>query len=363
MKKYSEEILTKYINGEDIEYNIEELENDTDFMIAVIHKTNDKNFYNLCGEEVKKDSRFIKYMINKFNNDIEFMCNISDYYFLQEHDETDEMDIIILICEYSKSINKEKYAEYNAIREIKYISKKIELEIAKNESEDNELLSTESGMYFMVIQELYKNNPMTIKYFAKRFIKEILNEDKKFETLIHDNFKTPEELKVVGKKQYLINLINKKDRALASYAIVHISLLNPFLIDLKKIIKNWDRYLKLKEKQQYLIMLEEVHNYMENIETYGLLSEHFALYIIGKELGIEDKIKEYGEYSDELFENIKETVDLIIESNIFDMEEYMHILKVKKIILENLKGIIEIPPKSTLNAKKLKLLKTKKDTY
>ena len=48
MKKYSKELIDKYIKGEDIKnHQIEELENDKDFMIQVIKETNDKNFYNL----------------------------------------------------------------------------------------------------------------------------------------------------------------------------------------------------------------------------------------------------------------------------------------------------------------------------
>lgn len=361
MNKYSEDIINKYINGEDIDYDIEELENDFNFMIQVINKTNDKEFYNLCGEAIKTDPLFIKYMINKFNNDIEFICKISDYYFDNSQNEIDEMDIIILICEYSKHRNKRIYEEYNAIREIKYMSKLVELEIVKQE-EDIELLIDESGMGFMVIEEYYKNNPMTIKYFAKRFVKEILTEEKDFETLIHNNFKTPEEVEQIGIKKYLIDLINKKDKALASYVIVHITVLNSFLIELKQIIKNWDNYLKRIEKKQYLIMLDEVHKYMKDVDTFGLISEDVVLYIVSKELGIEDKVIEYGEYKEEYFEAYKELLDLLEQTQIIGMDEYIHILKVKKIMLETLKNVIGELPEKTLKIKKFKLLKTKKDT-
>ena len=48
MKKYSKELINKYIKGKDIKnYQIEELEDDKDFMIQVIKETNDKKIYNL----------------------------------------------------------------------------------------------------------------------------------------------------------------------------------------------------------------------------------------------------------------------------------------------------------------------------
>ena len=45
MKKYSRGLINKYINGEEIiDYNIEELEDDKDFMMQVISISNDCNF-------------------------------------------------------------------------------------------------------------------------------------------------------------------------------------------------------------------------------------------------------------------------------------------------------------------------------
>ena len=49
MLKYSASTVEDYIEGNDIEdFDIDELENDRSFMLDVIKKTKDKNFYNLC---------------------------------------------------------------------------------------------------------------------------------------------------------------------------------------------------------------------------------------------------------------------------------------------------------------------------
>ena len=81
MKKYGEKLIKDYIEGNDIEeYSIEELENDSEFMIMVINKTNDKNICNLCGDDVKKDPRFVKYLITKFNYDTNFIISINIYF-------------------------------------------------------------------------------------------------------------------------------------------------------------------------------------------------------------------------------------------------------------------------------------------
>ena len=67
MKKYSRDLVEKYINGEDIEdYSLDELENDKNFMMLVISQTTDRKMYNYCSESVKSDYEFVKYVILKF---------------------------------------------------------------------------------------------------------------------------------------------------------------------------------------------------------------------------------------------------------------------------------------------------------
>ena len=56
MKKYSRDLVEKYINGEDIEdYSLDELENDKNFMMLVISQTTDRKMYNYCSESVKSE--------------------------------------------------------------------------------------------------------------------------------------------------------------------------------------------------------------------------------------------------------------------------------------------------------------------
>ena len=77
---YSIKTIESYIKGEDIkEYTIEELENDSKFMLMVAFTTNDKNIYNLCSENVKLDYEFVKMMIKRFKNDLSFVCQIANY--------------------------------------------------------------------------------------------------------------------------------------------------------------------------------------------------------------------------------------------------------------------------------------------
>ena len=82
MNKYDNKIVNDYINGNDIDdFNIDDLENDSMFMKKVIVASNDKNFYRLCSDRVKKDYNFIKFVIYKFKEDIEFISKVADELF------------------------------------------------------------------------------------------------------------------------------------------------------------------------------------------------------------------------------------------------------------------------------------------
>ena len=64
MNKYNSKVVFDYINGNEIiDYNIDELEDDYEFMMMVINYTNDKNMYNLCSDEVKTNYEFYNKML------------------------------------------------------------------------------------------------------------------------------------------------------------------------------------------------------------------------------------------------------------------------------------------------------------
>ena len=68
MEIIDKELLKKYINGEEFEESLlDSLENNIEFMKAVVEATNDSNIYNVCSNNVRNDANFLVYMINKFD--------------------------------------------------------------------------------------------------------------------------------------------------------------------------------------------------------------------------------------------------------------------------------------------------------
>jgi len=263
---YTKELINDYINGNDIEdYSIEELENDPNFMLMVINETNDKNFYNLCSEEVKKDYNFVKYLVIKFGNDYDFVSEITGHLIENIDDEAQITELIILICEYTKKLNDERYNKYKLYRNIIYISKKVQIEQTKIEIQDEEDVLEELGMGFFFIHDFYQNSDITLKYFAERFILDLFEENNLcLQELIHNEFNSFEELEEYGIKRYLINLIYEYDKYLSEYVAVHQKTLEYFVTRIKRMKNNWNKYTLQQEKEKYEIMMEEVSKYLND---------------------------------------------------------------------------------------------------
>lgn len=92
-KTYDDKLVEDYVQGNDIDkYDVEELENDSQFMMQVIDKTNDKKMYEFCSSKVKDDYEFIKFMIYKFQNDKDFIVMLADDYLKKHNNQAEEID-------------------------------------------------------------------------------------------------------------------------------------------------------------------------------------------------------------------------------------------------------------------------------
>lgn len=169
---YSKKLVMDYINGNDIEeYSIDELENDPNFMIQVMEVTKDKNIYNLCSTNVKKDHQFIIFLINNFKNDLNFISKVADFYLDQEIDDTLAMEIYILLSKIENFDDNLKFMEYRLKAETFYIIKVAEISSLKEEKDD--YLLGKGNLAFLLIQEEYQSSSIIVNFFAEKFINDI----------------------------------------------------------------------------------------------------------------------------------------------------------------------------------------------
>ena len=334
MNKYDNKIVNDYINGNDIDdFNIDDLENDSMFMKKVIVASNDKNFYRLCSDRVKKDYNFIKFVIYKFKEDIEFISKVADEFLDCNDDLLFRNELLIIMCDL---INKdsEYYIKYDIFLDASYQRERLSIELVKADLED-EFVINEIGFGFLVILNSFRESGIVCNYYAKRFITDIFSEyDIDLEVFLHKKFQSFSSLENIGINNYIINLISIYDVNLAEYLKVHIELLNDVRNEVEKIGNNWCHYNQTQKKNRYENILETVHNYMENEGKDCLYDETELLYFIARELGIDKEVFEYDTLPQDCYDDLMCDLNFLIDKDEMNFNELKHYKNVKKLIIK-----------------------------
>ena len=302
MEKYTKEEVSKYMLGDYIE-NIDELESNPEFMANVVCM--DKKAYSLCSEEVRSNFIFVKKVIEKYKDDVEFATELYDLYNDKIEENLPE-SIESLIKSFTKIIESDQndiekiYAQLELLSQKYYlqelimskeekerefeirknlyelnilmrdITKKEELEVREQYvinvdscfdvdqyeihrfKEEGTLIDEEeiSGLGFNYIQKKYDDSEIITPYVAKRYFAKIFSKDKDgkdLEDKIHQIFRKYEDFENTHKYDLLLAIIFYHDRALAKYIEKNPELLLSLDVELNRIKNNWDKYIAKKE--------------------------------------------------------------------------------------------------------------------
>lgn len=349
MQKYKKQLIMDYIFGNEItDYNTEELENDPNFMIEVINLTSDEKMYRLCSEDLKHNYNFVVFLMNKFEKNIDFLCNVVDEYLKEPENDVYRFEIVIRICTLTEKIKDDsKSLKYKLLRNTIYLAKKLEVDMALESIDNDPNLRNELGLGYFILFDEFNYSPIVTNYLATQYIKEIFEDkDINLEKLAHKQFKKVEDIDKIGVNNYLINIINLYDQALASYVSAHIELLNDYKIKLEKIKKDWHLFAEKVEKEQIRTIIDFISSYVNANEIECGFIEEDAFQHFGKLFGIEDKIKKYDKYQlppelidDYEFESgdYEEDIDFINPSTMSFIAR-KHYEKIKDVITRILAG-------------------------
>lgn len=347
MKKYNNKLVLDYIEGNDIEgHTIEELENDTDFMIQVIETTKDKNIYHLCSDKVKNDYTFIRYMVTTFKEDIPFVCMLADSFLDKNEGNRELEDQLDLECG-ELNILMSKITANDMTTSMKYSGAsfifylKIQTAIASIKAKHKDI-NMEFG--FSILEKLY-NSSIILDYMANQYIMQIFGEDNNysFEEFIHHLAKTKNRIDPHQRNSFLISIISNYDKNLSWYVSCHPYLLDEINRELEKVYQTWDDYERNQNYEKFDWFEEKLLDYfMKNEGSIPSFDcDELMIYII-KELHLEDKLKEVQKYypdstfirfDEERFNSIKTLP--FDRNNIIDHQFYEYGLALaKKIFME-----------------------------
>ncbi len=308
-------LIFDYIQGNALK-NIEVLEDNVSFMIKVIEYSNDKRMYNLCSENVKKDFKFVKYIIQKFKKDINFISMVADNYIdlnynSEEFFNSIEISIIMEnIIGDTSDLNLYKYKMNNLnLYEDLIAQAQLSISNSKLNKDDKEFL----GLGFYQINNYFLGRNEILRYFAKKMTYQIFFEDEKltFEQLIHQNVDKYEKIEKIGVNNFLINFIGLKDINLAGYISANISLLNDVKLELEKVKKRFNTYNENIIRNKLYIFEERMLRYYRMHED-EIFSYDAIVYSLMVNFNLVDVYKKYlfdhndsNKYFDEEFLNPK----------------------------------------------------------
>ena len=314
MSKYDKKTVFNYVMGNDIDnFDIDDLENDWQFMKEVFDYTNDKKTYDLCDDILKTNIDLIKYLINKFKYDEDFILEISSNFLSKSDNKLDKLEVQIIL--------KELFGEDKIIEDFKFSNVEDTIIFYSGLRADYESVVKEMNDYkvkqdlqlgFCVFYEEYKDRQILIDFIAKNMILEIfylINEN--LVDLILSLYKDKSQVDKTISTKFILDYITNYDKALANYLKVHIDLINDIKISVDRIFKNFEYY----KKNKYKDVIEGIINYIEDYSKENkYLYDMFVRICLGKNLKNKDicgyigndltftiqKEDEFGFYEDEI---------------------------------------------------------------
>lgn len=294
-----------YINGLDIDGDLEELENDPSFMLHVLKVSKDPKMYNLCSDTVKKNYNFVLDVINYFSDiDFSFVKLVAGNYLdslklgKQESKETLEeflnrirhMEIDILVSSKKDEVNR-----FTVSRA---------LAVSKEDSVINYL--HQEGMKglelgFILIIDKYASSKIITDFFAQRFVNNIFyrNGNDNFEEFVHRNCKDPNLIFNGSYKGFILNIIAQYDSYLFYYLQGNNSLLLSLKDDLNKVLDNWDNYMTGLNKKRVEAFEDIVFDYLSVNDRYAFVSCDALVKYTAETLKIRDVFLKYDSYYDD----------------------------------------------------------------
>lgn len=324
-------LVIDYVMGNDIvDYDIEELENDYKFMKKVIIYTNDKKMYNFCSEGVKNNYDFVKFLITKFNKDVDFIVEVADNYLKNSDDEYNKTELEIIMYNLLRNSKNINLAKYSLLADARYITKRVDFETAKYEYDEETMELLQLG--FMLVVDSFSYSDIVMEYYAKRYINDILRESKiDIETLLHKNFRSCDALDKYDINKFIVELINQYDTFLGNYIFCHPNVLDELLVDINKIKKRWDIFEKQNKYRKYKILFDEIDKYFEeNAEDFSF-DEIEAIYYVSNKLGISKEIMKYADINDEHIIYLKTFFEL---TKNLEFKDLMHFKNIENIMIK-----------------------------
>lgn len=276
-------LVRDYIDGEDIEYDIEELENNPIFMLNVLKASKDPNMYGLCSKNVKNNYDFVLGIIDYFSDiDFEFVKEVAGSYLdslklgKRESNESEEefynrikhMEIDILVSSKREEVNRFTVSRVLMASKEEAIMERVRNNLASSGQ------AQEIGLGFLVIIDRYASSKIITDFFAERLLKKVFycNGNDNFEEFIHRNCSDPSIVMEKGITNFILNIVGRNDSFLLAYLQNNLSLLDNVKEDLGFVFHDWDEYMDRLNRSRTELFEDMITSYLSEDDRYASVS-------------------------------------------------------------------------------------------
>lgn len=287
-------LVDNYITGKGkiSEKRLEKLENDPDFMICAMNRSNDPKLYKLCSHDVKTNYNFIKYYINKFSNNLDAIDKAAKYFLENSQNEYINFELCILMKELTYQDDRLCW-EYGIRVESISLIDDCTLSIITDDIKDENSKSV-FGLGFMHIQDVYNESEIITDYYARRMLYNLFeNNRKSIERELHLEYGTFEDFKKSGINKFIIDYVLRYDINLASYIQLKPELISSLNNVIESMSYRWYVYRKRLDGFKNHQILRVYDEYMKELDLDCIDYYYELLVYLVKKLDIPEEIFDF----------------------------------------------------------------------
>lgn len=159
---------------------------------------------------------------------------------------------------------------------------------------------------FMYFSENYNHYEKSLAFFSDRMVNDILNFKENVEGLIHNSYKSFKEYKSDSPRAFLINVISKYDKDLASFLKVNMGVVDSLDNFIEIIGINWESYESDRVEYDKLISkLDKFYNEHELLLNFPRIDAYIYLF---KKNGMINDFKKYYVMEDTTDEEMEDII-------------------------------------------------------
>lgn len=275
-------LVSDYINGEDLNCDVEVLENNPDFMLEVLRLSMDTKMYELCSDTVKNNFNFVVGIINLFSDDnFEFVKRASKKYLEslkppenmfkvtseEAEDRIHAFEVNILVSGLKSETN---IFRMNVISTC--LRDETRIEAFRKYCNDPEIRE-KIGIGFLLIIDRYGTSSIIQDFYAKKFLNKIFYYDSSFlEKSIHRRYHNPSGVLEAGINSTIIDIVRENDIMLSDYIMTHPELLAGLRQDISHVVDNWDRYMERVNKFRVDAFENEISKFIDSDDNFSYVN-------------------------------------------------------------------------------------------